>query len=197
MAKALAGSNKATNVMIQLSKKENNPIFSIIIEMTDLITVTQEAPISLVDCQDTALYDEPTTEPPEIMIDFPSLDIFKHFFTTMKMTDSYLYIKGNKDGQLLFKVLSDSMTIETRFADLAIHNKDNTTDKREVEIKVDAKYFAKMLGYGYCQPGNVICCINNTNLSIIGLGNDSLVFHCVIMQNSLTLTYYLAVLESL
>lgn len=57
------------------------------------------------------------------------------------------------------RVLSDSMTIETRFADLTVHNNDNSADKREVEIKVDAKYFSRMLGYGHCQPSNVICCI--------------------------------------
>lgn len=184
MTKALGNSYKASNITMKISKKDGNPILSIIMEMNNLITVTQDVPIIVLNSNDNKMYEEPSTDPPEIIISFPSVELVKHFFTTMKATDSYLYLKGNKEGKLIFKAISECMTIETKFGDLKVQS--NNNNNNEIEVKIDSKHFSKILGYSVCSPTNVICC----------LGNDSIVFHCIIIQNAITLTYFLAVLES-
>lgn len=191
--RGLKSGQLATDITMKLTKKQNVPYLSILIEIQQshqMMTVLQDIPVKLLSASQLAQFQEPHLPDPEVWILMPPLKLLRNVIDRMKNIHDYFIITANMAGELTLKVETDMVSVATFYTNLDHPQIEGRSPPRRdqdktAEVKVDIKKFNRFLYSYQVSPTNVILCI---------IENTALVLH--VLLEDLYLTYYIPVVLS-
>ena len=111
----------------------------------------QRVGVSLLSQRAVDAYQEPVWGPATISTKFPPIKSVNNWINEMKEINNLVLITATKEGDVLLKVDSDTVTVETRFKGLEIPGTTEHSLSDEAEAFVDIKKLRKILRVGNLQ----------------------------------------------
>jgi len=190
LLRALKSCVKASEVVFKLSKKNDLPFLSILIERrltNQTMKIVQDIPVAILTAAQLSQYTEPQLPDPEVYILVPPLRKLRNVVDRMKNIDNYLIINANMSGELSLKVQTESVSVATFYKNLEHPQIEGRSPPKldphkEAEVKVDIRKFSRFLYSYQVSPTNVILCI---------VPERAIVLHVIL--DDLYLTYYIPV----
>ncbi|KAG5463643.1 MAG: checkpoint protein Hus1/Mec3 [Olpidium bornovanus] len=175
LVRALRSAQSAAETVMRLTKKDGSPVLSFGITIFNRggkpLDLVQDVPVRVMSPQQMAEVREPLCPEPDVHIMMPPLLNVRIIVERMKTMADNLIVAANMSGELLFKVETPSVRVETRFAGLTNPPLDvppeelprrasSLRDPRLfAEARVDLRSFAKFLHSHHVLPTNVVCCV--------------------------------------
>jgi len=181
LLRGLKSAQFASDIKVKLTKNHMLRYLSLYISLQSpqVLTVTQDIPINLLSAATLARLTEPNLPDPEVHIMMPPLKLVRTVVDRMKNVCDYLTITANMDGLLRLSVETNMVTIATFYKNLnhpTIEGRSppRRDDKKQAEVKVDIKTFAKFLYSYQVSPSNVICCLVEGKAAVFYVYSDDL-----------------------
>eukprot|EP00298_Acanthocystis_sp_HF-20_P000528 c10718_g1_i1.p1 GENE.c10718_g1_i1~~c10718_g1_i1.p1 ORF type:complete len:298 (+),score=118.57 c10718_g1_i1:42-896(+) len=200
LIQALKSCSSADSVLLKLTKKDDQPNLSFLIEQTfpKMMTVTHNVPVNLLTSTQILNLKEPQLPLPEIQVYLPPLKELKTAMERMKSVGDYITIECTQNGQLSLHCSTDVVNISTVYPTLALAGqppKQNTTsepstsssqtDLPPISAQVHLRKFFKVLKSSEVFSSYVICCIVKNQAVVLVLHMDE------VAEN--TITFYVPI----
>lgn len=145
LAQALNIENTPT-INMNLSKINSNAVLQFEHKSTDTTKqLTQRVAVTLLRQESLDAYQEPAWEPATVSTKFPPLKAVINWVNEMKDINSLVTITATKEGDVMFKVDSDSVAVETKFSGLEMPGTTDLAIMDEAEALIDIKKLKKIL----------------------------------------------------
>ncbi|TPX36074.1 hypothetical protein SeMB42_g03916 [Synchytrium endobioticum] len=173
--KALKSSERANDVTLKLTKKDDLPVLSFICQNQSrtgkTLTVVQDVPVRVMTPQQTRELTEPVFGNADVYIILPALSNVRAITDRMKSLSAFVTIAANNSGDFIMKVAENKVKVETVFKELINPELDasqaqlsqepsvNRNPALFAEARVDVRDFQKFLQSYVVNPSQVVCCI--------------------------------------
>jgi HUS1 checkpoint protein len=178
--KALKINQQVKSVRIRLSKQQQMPCLKVEIDIQSLSkfnsrTITHEIVVNVLSSNSYSL-DAPDINESFLSIQLPNIKLLKHIIERLKCLSDHIQLKANKNGELIFKVDTDSVNVSMYFKDLDVPNKNHSACK----VRLNNKKFYDFINSLQFQPHKLYCNFSNQKYAHFSVHNDDLVFQYLI-----------------
>ncbi|KAI8923330.1 checkpoint protein Hus1/Mec3 [Entophlyctis helioformis] len=169
LLRALRSGQKASQVVMRLTKKDNLPVLSFTItnqsRQGKMIVLVQDVPVRVISPDKTDEFREPMPTSPEVMIMLPPIHTVRTVAERMRSIGQRLVLSGNMAGQFSMSVSNDIVRVQTFFKDLVNVNQQSELEQPSsrrsptefVVVEVDIRDFIKFVQCYQVHPTKIVC----------------------------------------
>eukprot|EP01094_Clydonella_sp_ATCC50884_P028112 TRINITY_DN8343_c0_g1_i1.p1 TRINITY_DN8343_c0_g1~~TRINITY_DN8343_c0_g1_i1.p1 ORF type:complete len:280 (+),score=65.45 TRINITY_DN8343_c0_g1_i1:72-911(+) len=180
LSRALKSCSNAQEVNLRLTKKNGQPTIHMqidILQQLQLMTVIQELPINLLPGVVTNDLQDPSWPPPDVYILMPRLRTIAKLVDSMKNLSDTITISANMSGELSLGIVTENVTLNTRFKDLEHPHLANASGPPHppedfFEVSIDIKKFSRFLACSEVDARHTICCLAEGKSVVFHLMSD-------------------------
>eukprot|EP00301_Raphidiophrys_heterophryoidea_P026580 c9212_g1_i2.p1 GENE.c9212_g1_i2~~c9212_g1_i2.p1 ORF type:complete len:299 (+),score=54.73 c9212_g1_i2:59-898(+) len=186
LIQALKSCQAAEQILVKLTKKENQPMLFFQIDHTfpKKMTVTHSVPVQIMSSAQVMELKEPTLPTPEIQVYLPSLKELKTTMERMKSVGEHLVIDCTPLGEMSLNCTTDVVNISTVFRGLELAAPcttpqplpSHTPSQATIQAQLSLRKFSRVIKSCEVFASQVICCLvrNQAVVMLVPLGDGSL-----------------------